>query len=299
MTGLFAAVATPLGQDGAVDLSTLDRLLDFLLGAGVDGVVIGGATGEYPHFDVAERVRVTRHAAARMPRDRALLVGIGTPAPRHAVELGHAALDAGARALLLPMPLFYRYGAADLQAYCASVSRELRGPCLLYDLPDFTNPLPRETALALLEEEEFITGLKDSSGREENLGVFASARRERAWTLLVGDDRLLHAGLNAGWDGGISGLAGFCPELLVALCRSFDALRLDEAARLQGLVNELATRVSVLPTPWGIRAGLSARGLSTGPFPLPLTAEREHQILEFTGWFLPWLERAELPILKA
>ena len=169
------------------------------------------------------------------------------------------------------------------------VSRALKAPCLLYDLPDFTNGLAPSTVLALMRDEEFIVGIKDSSGREENLKTFADARADGAATLLVGDDRLLRAGLQAGWDGGISGVAGCCPELLVAIVRSYRDGRLDDAARLQVLLDELISRLSVFPTPWGIRIALEARGLPTGPLPLPLTAARREQIREFQTWFRAWI----------
>ena len=289
MTGLFAAVATPLLDDGGLDGATLDRLVDFLVEAGVDGICVGGATGEYPHFEAAHRKAAIQRAAARLPRERTLLVGIGSPSPRSALELGKTALDAGARAVLLPMPMFFRYGQSDLQAFCADVSRTLRASCLLYDLPDFTNGLAPDTTLTLLREEEFIVGIKDSSGKAENLAAFAAARQDSAWTLLVGDDRLLLKGLHAGWDGGVSGVAGCCPELLVALRRSYDQLRLQEAARLQALLDELIARLSVFPTPWGIRIALNARGFATGPLPLPVSSVRQEQVLEFTQWFIPWL----------
>ena len=55
MTGLFAAVATPVHDDGALDVAAFDRLVDFLVAAGVDGICVGGATGEYPHYENAER----------------------------------------------------------------------------------------------------------------------------------------------------------------------------------------------------------------------------------------------------
>jgi 4-hydroxy-tetrahydrodipicolinate synthase len=289
MTGLFAAVATPVHEDGGLDGAALDRLVDFLVAAGVDGICVGGATGEYPHFEAAERTAAIRRAAQRLPRERTLLVGIGSSSPRRVVEIGEAALAAGARALLLPMPMFFKYEQADLSAHCAEVSRTLRAPCLLYDLPDFTNGLAAETAISLLRDEEFIVGIKDSSGRVENLAAFAEARKDRNWTLLVGDDRLLHRGLQARWDGGISGIAGCCPELLVALVRSYDRLQLDEAARLQRLLDELISHLSVFPAPWGIRIALGARGISTGPMPLPMTPQREQQVLEFTQWFIPWM----------
>ena len=291
MTGLFAAVATPVDAEGRLNLPALDPIVDLLVEGGADGVCVGGATGEYPHFEVADRIQVIDRAAARLPRDRALLVGIGAPSVGAAIELGRASIRAGARALLLPMPMFFRYEQQDLQAYASHISRALRAPCLLYDLPDFTNGLASDSVLTLLADEEFIVGIKDSSGREEHLGALAEARRDRDWTLLVGDDRMLFKGLLAGWNGGISGVAGFCPELLVALRRSFDRGHVDEAARLQGLLDELITQIAIFPAPWGIRAGLAARGLDTGPLPLPLSPVRQRQIESFKRWFTRWLEQ--------
>jgi 4-hydroxy-tetrahydrodipicolinate synthase len=289
VAGLFAAVVTPVLHDGRLDLPALDRVIDFLAEAGVSGICILGATGEYPHFDTADRKTVIARAAARLPRGCALLVGIGGPSMGHVIDLGRAALDAGSTALLLPMPMFFRYEQQDLEAFSVRVSDTLRAPCLLYNLPGFTNGLAQETALTLLRTAEFIVGIKDSSGEGENLAAFAQARAGHAWSLLVGDDRLFYAGLLAGWDGGISGVAGFCPELLVAIHRSFVQKRPAEAARLQGLLDELISHIAPFPTPWGIRIGLAARGIPTGPLPLPLTPARQQQIAEFSGWLPEWL----------
>jgi 4-hydroxy-tetrahydrodipicolinate synthase len=294
IAGLFAAVATPVRDDGRVDPGTFDRLLDFLVEAGVDGVCLAGATGEYPHFETADRKTLIRRAAARLPSECALLVAIGAPSMRLTIELGETALDAGSRGLLLPMPMFFRYQQDDLEAYCASVSGALRAPCLLYNLPDFTNELAPTTVIDLLREQEFIVGIKDSSGQVEHLTGFATARNGDPWTLLVGDDRLLAQGLQAGWDGGISGVAGFCPELLLALYRSFVEGHPEETARLSGLLDELIDQLAPFPTPWGIRVGLAARGIDTGPLPLPLTATRKQQIATFTEWLPRWLRRTGL-----
>jgi 4-hydroxy-tetrahydrodipicolinate synthase len=291
MKGLFAAAVTPTAGDGRIDEATFDHILEFLLSAGVHGICIGGATGEYPHFQVRERAALIRRAAQQMPRNRTLLVGIGAGSMRRVIKLGQVAIEEGSEALLLPAPMFFRYEQDDLRAFCTQVSRELAAPCLLYDLPDFTNGFAAETVLALLREEQFVVGLKDSSGRQENLGRFVAERHGDPWTLLVGDDRLLARGLQAGWDGGISGVAGFCPELLTRLYQSAVAGRADETIRLQCLLEELIARIAVFPTPWGIRIGLAARGISTGALPLPVTPRRRQQIESFNAWFPGWLER--------
>jgi dihydrodipicolinate synthase/N-acetylneuraminate lyase len=146
----------------------------------------------------------------------------------------------------------------------------------------------------LLRDQEFIVGIKDSSGQAAHLTAFADARHGDPWTLLVGDDRLLGQGLQSGWDGSISGLAGFCPELLIALYRSFVDGRPQETAGLMGLLDELIEQLAPFPTPWGIRVGLAARGIDTGPLPLPATAARKRQIAAFTEWLPRWLQRTSL-----
>lgn len=291
VAGLFAAVVTPIHEDGSLDLQAFDRIVAFLVDAGVSGICVAGATGEYPHFETDDRKAVIRRAGERVPAGCALLVGIGAPSMRHVIDLGQAAIDAGSAAVLLPMPMFFRYEQADLEVFSVRVSRTLRAPCLLYNLPGFTNGLEPATILDLLRDEEFIVGVKDSSGVNDHLQAFAQERRDARWSLLVGDDRVLHAGLRAGWDGGISGVAGFCPELLVALYRSHTRGHAGEAARLQGLLDELILHIAPFPTPWGIRIGLAARGFPTGPLPLPLTAARRRQIAEFSAWLPEWLLR--------
>src|ERR671933_3095436 len=105
-SGLFAAVPTPVHDDGRLNLAVLDRIVAFVMSAGVDGVCVGGATGEYPHFETADRKAVIERAAANVTTG-ALLVGVGAPSLRVVTELGEAAARAGSAAVLLPMPMFF------------------------------------------------------------------------------------------------------------------------------------------------------------------------------------------------
>jgi 4-hydroxy-tetrahydrodipicolinate synthase len=298
LTGLFAALATPVQDDGRIDTTGLDRLCDFLLERGVDGLVLGGATSEYPRFEYSERIAILERVSRRVGRRTTVLTAIWASSVGHTLDLARAAADHGSRAVLLPMPMFFRYQQQDLAAYCGHVSAASPLPCVLYDLRESPNPLAPDTALALLEHAPNVIGIKDSSGRAENLARFAAARAAREWSLLVGDDRHLLAGVRAGWDGGISGLACCCPELLVALheaARRGDAV---EAHRCQRLLEELIAQVSTLPTPWGIRVILGTRGLDAGPLPLPLAPARARQVADLEAWARGWLARAEIPKLQ-
>ena len=292
LSGLFAAAVTPRTATGAIDIAAFDRVLDLLLASGADGVCLGGATAEYPHASREERLRLIEHTAARLGQG-ALLVGIGAAAPTDVVPLGRAALDAGARAVLLSMPLFFPYQQEDLAAFSLHAAAEIGGPVLLYDLPSFTTPLATETVLAMLEHAPHVIGIKDSSGQADRLPQLASARGDRPWRLLVGDDALLIDAIRQGWDGCISGTAGAFPELMIATTRAARAGDTASLGLLEPLLAELFGQMRVFPTPWAIRIALEARGIPVGPLPLPLSSGRVQQKAAFTAWIPGWLARVE------
>lgn len=287
--GIFAALLTPLDERGEVDYETLDRLVDFVLERGVDGVAVGGGTAEYPHFEVEERKRLISRAAARVRGKGLLLTGIGTSSIHSTLALGKHAVQAGSHALLLPMPHFFHYEQHDLGAFCAAVCRALQAPCLLYNLPAFTNPLDPETAIQLLRTEEYLVGIKDSSGDRGSLVRLAQAGAEVGFSLVVGDDALILDALAAGWDGVISGIACFLPELLATHYRSYRAGDDETLRHCQVLIDRLIEEIIKLPIPWGIRVGLEVRGIPTGPLPLPLSSVRAQQVAEFRNWLSQWL----------
>ena len=289
LSGVFAALITPLDGRGNVDYRVFDRLIDFLVQREVDGVAVGGATGEYPHFDVEGRKKLISRAAQRLAAGKALLAGIGTSSIHTTLELGRHAAQSGCRALLIPAPHFFQYEQHDLAAYCRTVSRALQVPCLLYNLPAFTNGLQCETSIHLMQEEEYIIGIKDSSGDRMSLARLAGADCRDRISLLAGNDSLLLGALDAGWDGVISGIAGFLPELIVSLYRNFRAGELESARNCQMLLDGLIEEIVKLPIPWAVRVGLEVRGLPNGPLHVPLSEIRTRGIEAFRVWFSRWL----------
>lgn len=291
LSGLFAAVVTPTTAGGEVNLEVFDRLVALLLDAGVDGICLGGATAEFPHATLRERLTLIQRASRLVGEDAGMVVGIGAAVPRDVVPLGEAALDAGARAVLLSMPLFFPYAQDDLEAFCRATAVRLGGSVLLYDLPRFTTPLDDETAVRLMREVPEIIGIKDSSGKPGRIAHFVAQRGNAPWRLMVGDDTLIPDALAGGWNGCIAGTAGVCPELVVALAAAVGGGDRDRATSLFALLRELIVALGPFPTPWGIRLGLAARGLDIGPLPLPPSARRVAQVRQFNDWFAGWLDR--------
>lgn len=288
-SGVYAALATPVGENGAIDYDGVERVLELVLDAGVDGICIAGATGEYVHLSAPERAALAVHVAGRLRGRGALLVAIGASSMPRVLELGRDALDAGSDLLLLPMPNFFRYEQDDLEAFCCEVPARLQAPCLLYNLPSFTNPLDVELSARLLNTEPNLVGIKDSSGDREALVRLAAARGSKQFALLAGNDEVIERALRAGWDGTVSGIASFCPELIVAVYRALRRGDEDAARHMVGLLDGLIAEIVQLPIPWAIRAGLEVRGIPVGPLALPLSPRRKAQLARYRQWFRGWL----------
>ena len=299
VSGVLAALVTPIDDSGGVDFSTFNRVIDFVVDRGVDGVVIGGGTAEYPDFEIDDRVRLAARAVNRMRGQGSVITCVGTSSIHTTLRLAQRAAEAGSDALLIPMPHFFRYEQQDLAAFCEQVCRSVSTPCFLYNLPSFTNGLSVETALQLLESVPNLAGMKDSSGDEGNLEPLARGRQKRAFSLFVGDDSLLLGALRAGWDGVVSGIACFVPELIAAIYRSYRAGNLEQSTAYQATLDDLIEQVVRLPIPWGVRVGLAARGVPNGPMHVPPSQERRRQMEELGVWLGRWAQERNLALSQA
>ncbi|MCW5690550.1 MAG: dihydrodipicolinate synthase family protein [Pseudolabrys sp.] len=170
LSGVIAAVATPITEDGSPDLARATKLARYLLDNGCDGLNVLGTTGEATSFSLEERKRVMdAYKSAGLPLDR-LMVGTGAAAVADAIALTqHASALGFAGALVLP-PFYYK-GVPDdgLVAYIEAIVNATAAkpiPIYLYHYPQQSGlhwhvPLVRR----LLDRfGARIVGLKDSSG---------------------------------------------------------------------------------------------------------------------------------------
>ena len=170
LSGVIAAVATPVEGDGAPDLKRAVKLARHLLENGCDGLNVLGTTGEATSFSLDERRSVmSAYKKEGLPLDR-LMVGTGAAAMSDAVALTRHAAELGfAGALVLP-PFYYKDVSDDgLVAYIDTLVKATSPrpiPIYLYHFPAMSG-VPWHVALIrrLLDSYAFrMAGLKDSSG---------------------------------------------------------------------------------------------------------------------------------------
>jgi 4-hydroxy-tetrahydrodipicolinate synthase len=170
LSGVIAAVATPIDEGGAPDLKRTINLARHLLDNGCDGLNVLGTTGEATSFSLDERKAVMdAYKANGLPLHR-LMVGTGAAAVSDAVALTRHAAELGFGGALV-LPPFYYKGVPDdgLVAYVDTLVKATDAkpiPIYLYHFPAMSG-LPWHVALIrrLLDAySSRIVGLKDSSG---------------------------------------------------------------------------------------------------------------------------------------
>src|SRR5258707_14488598 len=85
-SGSMVAIVTPMTADGSLDWPAWDRLLDFHMREGTDGIVVAGTTGESPVLVLDESEELTRRAVARCRGKVKAIVGSGTHSTAGTVE---------------------------------------------------------------------------------------------------------------------------------------------------------------------------------------------------------------------
>ena len=236
LAGVIAAVATPVEENGAPDLTRATKLARFLLDNGCDGLNVLGTTGEATSFSREERLAVMNaYKAAGLPLGR-LMVGTGAAAVSDAIALTRRAAELGfAGALVLP-PFYYK-GVPDdgLAAYIRELVQAADIPLYLYHFPAMSG-LPWHVALIKRLRDAFpgrIVGLKDSSG---DMAFARSAAAIAAdFAVFPSNEATLLEARNGAFAGCISATANCNADLCARAWAQGDASALDAAVNIRKL----------------------------------------------------------------
>ncbi len=288
-SGVYAALATPMRAHSVeADAAALLEYLDEIVRAGVDGLVLFGSTGEFIHFDIAERMRVLTLAVrrSRVP----VLVNVSHSSLAGAIDLAEQAIGVEAAGLLLMPPYFYRYADPQILHFCEQFAESVDGklPIFLYNAPLGENRISAHLAETLLQSGVF-SGIKDSSGDWAFFEALNSLRRKVPFTIFTGSETLYLRTRVAGADGVISGMAAAVPELLVAIDRAVRASDQERAQRLDGLLQEFFHKARQFPGNASIKQTAVIRGWKLNHFAVPPDDDTAADLIVFLDWVRGWL----------
>jgi 4-hydroxy-tetrahydrodipicolinate synthase len=268
-----------MASDGALDLESLDGLVEWHIESGTAALVIAGTTGESPTLTRQECRSVLDRAVQRSAGRITIWAGAGSNSTAGSVSSSRAAVDAGADGVMLVVPYYNRPPQEGMYRHFCSVAEALPDtPVLLYNVPGRTASDLQPETVQRLSEIPNIVGIKEATGDLQR------ARRIRD---LCGDGFLLYSGddptgcdfMLQGGDGVISVTANIAPAEMARLCEL--ALSGDETgartldARLRPLHETLFMEANPIPVKWALqRMGRIESGIRLPLIPLSEAGRR-------------------------
>jgi 4-hydroxy-tetrahydrodipicolinate synthase len=230
LTGVFAAIITPLLENFQPDLENLAPLLSFMAQRGCHGALVLGTTGEGPSFSPAQRQAILAAAVQVRqvhPRFR-LLAGTGTPSLDETIQLTRAAFNLGYDGVVTLPPYYFRQAKEDgLFTWFSQVIRQAvpsGGACLGYHIPSLSGVALSLDLIARLRDafpNQFY-GIKDSSGDPETARRLGQ-RFNHDLLALNGNDSLFSLALENHAGGCITAMANIGSPGLRRVWESFTA----------------------------------------------------------------------------
>ncbi len=255
--GSLVALVTPF-KDGAVDYAAIERLVDWHVEQGTDGLVPVGTTGESPTVNVEEHEKiietVVRRADGRLP----VIAGTGANSTAEAIHLTTFARDAGVDASLQVCPYYNKPTQEGLYRHFAAVAEAVDLPQVLYNIPGRTAINMAPETIARLAELRQVVAVKEATGSMDQASEILS-RCDLA--VLSGDDSLTLPLMALGGAGVVSVVANLVPHDVKTLTAAMLAGDLEAARAAHRKLFPLCRAMFVETNPIPVKTAMKRLGL--------------------------------------
>lgn len=171
--GIYVPIVTPFAKDLSIDYDAFGEVIDWQIGNGTHGIIVGGSTGEFFSLSQEERVEQFGFAAKRIAGRVPFVAGVNDLLVDRCYELTMAARDAGADALLVAAPPYALPSQKELVAHCLKIDRIADLPIILYNYPGRTGVCMEETFLQRVAQSRNVCAIKESSGDINRIHMLA------------------------------------------------------------------------------------------------------------------------------
>ena len=275
--GSLVALVTPMKADASLDWDALEKLVEWHIAEGSNGLVAMGTTGESATLSVVEHMDVVRHVVKQVAGRIPVIAGTGANSTSEALELTRSAQDAGVDGALLVTPYYNKPTQEGLFLHHQYIAERVALPQLLYNVPGRTavDMLPETVArLALVDN---IVGIKDATGDVSRL-IETKALVADDFLFLSGDDETSCEFLHSGGHGVISVTANVVPKLMAKMCELVRQDKVEDAKAIDAGLLDLHKNLFLESNPIPVKWVVSQLGFGTDTLRLPLTTLAEpHQ----------------------
>lgn len=279
--GSIVALVTPMDKHGRIDFDALQRLVDFHLRSGTDGIVVAGTTGESPTLSGSEFNQLLSHVVRQVDSSIPVLAGTGGADTKNAIAQTRLAAELGADGALVVTPYYNRPMQSGLLAHYNALADETSIPLVIYNVPSRTavDILP-ETVAELAQRDE-IVAIKEAVPDMARIEALVRMCGQ-SLTILSGDDPSCLDAMRHGAQGVVSVAANVVPRLFRDMCENAcnenwpAAVEINDS--LRHLYGILALETNPIPVKWAVhKLAFCGQGIRLPLLPLN---EKYHERLE-------------------
>lgn len=268
--GAGVAIVTPFHEDGSINFSKLEELIDFQINNHTDAIIICGTTGEASTMTDEEQLECIKIAVDRTNGRVPVIAGTGSNDTRHGITLTKGAAALGVDGVLQVTPYYNKATQRGLIEHFDAIGKACDIPTILYSVASRTGVNIAPETVYELSKRDYVVGIKEASG---NISQVAQIAR------LCGPDFAIYSGnddqiipiLSLGGKGVISVLSNVAPKQAHDIVNLHLQGQTREALNLQldylPLIDSLFCEVNPIP----VKAALNYMGFEVGPCRLPLT----------------------------
>ncbi|WP_449556504.1 N-acetylneuraminate lyase [Huaxiibacter chinensis] len=238
LRGVMAALLTPFNSQQALDKESLRRLVQFNMDQGIDGLYVGGSTGEAFVQSLSEREQVLEIVAEEAKGKITLIAHVGCVSTAESQQLARAASGYGFDAVSAVTPFYYPFSFEEhCEHYRAIIDSADGLPMVVYNIPALSGVKLTLEQISTLVTMPGVGALKQTSG---DLFQMEQIRRAHADLVLYnGYDEIFASGLLAGADGGIGSTYNIMGWRYQAIAKAIREGDIVTAQRLQTDCNKV------------------------------------------------------------
>ena len=268
-------MVTPFAEDDSIDPKALRIEAKFLLDTGVDGIVVGGSTGEGAGLTAEELTEAVRLVVETVGERIPILGGIIADTSEEAVRLGLAAKRGGAIGLQVPPPHFqYVISSEVLATYYRAITDATCLPLIIYNVIPWAQVVI-EALQKLCSDNPLIIGVKQSGYNIHALAELLANLRGKIRIFTAIDD-LIYPSFMMGVDGTISGTSALFPAQTIELLRCVRQGELKRALALHNMILPVWRLIEGPGFPGRIKYAMSLQGRATGKPRAPFSWPNHH-----------------------
>ena len=269
-TGAITALVTPFLKSGAIDIKSLENLVEFQISGGINGIVPCGSTGEAATMSVEEYELVVKTVVKQAKKRVPIIAGAGSNDTQKAINFSKIAKKVGADALLHVSPFYNKPTAAGLLAHYKAIANAVDLPIVLYNVPGRTGAnVTAETTLKIAKEVPQVIAVKEASGNIMQMMDIVKGAPSH-FSVLSGDDAMTVPLLSVGGDGCISVVANEVPKEFTQMTQAAFAGDFTKAKKMHYELLDLMNINFIETNPLPVKTALALMGKMKEVFRLPL-----------------------------